>query len=121
MTKLEFLDYLKKEYPRTSSFFSGFALFIVDILVLILCIGLGFFIVNLVAINDINFKSFINYTIFLPFVLLLFACMGLYPGIMIPAAEQVKKYSISTFFGFSVITSFVLVSSFLDFITFSII
>ncbi len=111
MTKLEFLDYLKKEYPRTTSFFSGFALFIVDILVLILCIGLGFFIVNLVAINDINFKSFINYTIFLPFVLLLFACMGLYPGIMIPAAEQVKKYSISTFFGFSVITSFVLVSS----------
>ena len=111
MTKTEFEEYLKKHYPRTSSFFSGFSLFIVDILVLILCIGLGFFIVNLFAINDINFRSFINYTIFIPFILLLFACMGLYPGIMIPAAEQVKKYSISSFFGFAVITSFVVVSS----------
>ena len=111
MEKTEFSDYLKKNFPRTSSFFSGFSLFIVDILVLILCIGIGFFIVNLVAINDINFKSFINYTIFIPFILLLFAFMGLYPGIMIPAAEQVKKYSVSTFFGFAVIVSFVIVSS----------
>ncbi len=111
MNNSEFQVYLKKHYPRTSSFFSGLSLFIVDIIVLILCIGLGFFIVNLFAIHDINFRSFINYTVFLPFVLLLFAFMGLYPGIMIPAAEQVKKYTISTFFGFSVIVSFVLVSS----------
>ena len=111
MNNSEFQVYLKKHYPRTSSFFSGLSLFIVDILVLILCIGLGFFIVNLFAIHDINFRSFINYTVFLPFILLLFAFMGLYPGIMIPAAEQVKKFTISTFFGFSVIVSFVLVSS----------
>ena len=111
MNNSEFQTYLKQHYPRTSSFFSGLSLFIVDILVLIFCIGLGFFIVNLFAIHDINFRSFINYTVFLPFVLLLFAFMGLYPGIMIPAAEQVKKYTISTFFGFSVIVSFVLVSS----------
>lgn len=111
MNNSEFQAYLKQHYPRTSSFFSGLSLFIVDIIVLIFCIGLGFFIVNLFAIDDINFRSFINYTVFLPFVLLLFAFMGLYPGIMIPAAEQVKKYTISTFFGFSVIVSFVLVSS----------
>lgn len=111
MQNQEFSEYIKKSCPRTSSFFSGFALFIVDILVLILCIGLGFFIVNLFAIRNINFKSFINYTVFLPFILMLFAFMGLYPGIMIPAADQVKKYTISTFFGFSVITSFLLVSS----------
>ena len=111
MSESEFQVYLKKNYPRTSSFFSGLSLFIVDIIILILCIGLGFFITNLFAIHDINFRSFINYTVFLPFVLLLFAFMGLYPGIMIPAAEQVKKYTISTFFGFSVIVSFVLVSS----------
>lgn len=111
MDNSEFKVYLKQHYPRTSSFFSGLSLFIVDILVLIFCIGLGFFIINLFAIHDINFRSFINYTIFLPFVLLLFAFMGLYPGIMIPPAEQVKKYTISTFFGFSIIVSFVLVSS----------
>ena len=114
MTKTELEEYLKKNYPRTSSFFSGFSLFIVDILVLILCIGLGFFIVNLFAIHDINFRSFINYTIFIPIILFLFACMGLYPGIMIPAAEQVKKYCISVFFGFAVIVSFVLISGLTD-------
>ena len=114
MQKKEFQEYLQKNFPRTSSFFSGFSLFIVDIFVLIFCIAIGFFVINLVAINDINFRSFINYTIFIPFILLLFGCMGLYPGIMIPAAEQVKKYSISTFFGFSVITSFVVVSSLTD-------
>ena len=117
MTKTEFEEYLNKNFPRTSSFFSGFSLFIVDIFVLVLCIALGFFIVNLFAIHDINFKSFINYTIFLPFVLLLFACMGLYPGIMIPAAEQVKKYSVSSFFGFFIIVSFYLTNYCLLFIT----
>ena len=111
MNQTEFADYLKKNYPRTSSFFSGFALFIVDILVLILCIALGFFIVNLFSIRNINFKSFINYTLLIPFILLLFAFMGLYPGIMIPAAEQVKKYTFSTFFGFGIIAAFVVVSS----------
>ena len=114
MSKTEFNAYLKKHFPRTSSFFSGFSLFIVDILTLVFCIAIGFFIVNLFAIHDINFRSFINYTIFIPFILLLFGCMGLYPGIMIPAAEQVKKYTISSFFGFSVITSFVVVSSLTD-------
>ena len=40
--------------------------------------------------------------------------MGLYPGIMIPPAEQIKKYSISSFFGFGSILTFVLVSSLTD-------
>ena len=114
MDEAELLAYLKKNYPRTSSFFSGLALFIVDILVLVLCIALGFFVINLFAIHDINFRSFINYTIFIPFILLLFAFMGLYPGIMIPAADQVEKYSISTFFGFAIIVSFVLISGLTD-------
>lgn len=114
MSKNEFVEYLRKNYPRTSSFFSGFALFLVDIFVLVLCIALGFFFVNLFAIHDINFRSFINYAIFIPFILFLFACMGLYPGIMIPPAEQIKKYSISSFFGFGSIVSFVLISSLTD-------
>ena len=38
MTTSEFDSYLTKNYPRTSSFLSGLALFFVDALVLILCI-----------------------------------------------------------------------------------
>lgn len=114
MQKDDFVEYLHHRFPRTSSFTSGLTLFIIDILSLVFCIALGFFVVNLFAINNINFGSFINYTVFIPFIILLFACMGLYPGIMIPPAEQIKKYTISSFFGMGSIVSFVLVSTLTD-------
>lgn len=96
MQSNEFLQYLKRKYPQTSSFISGIALFIIDAFVLLLCIGIGFFIVNLFAKSDINFKSFVNYCIYIPFILLVYGCNGLYPGIMIPPAEIVKKFFAST-------------------------
>lgn len=102
------LDQIKKnlneKFPHTSSFTSGFILFLVDIVVLMLCIGIGFFIVNLIRIHDINFKSFVNYSIYIPFIMLIFACVGLYPGIMIPPTEEVKKFCGATFFSFVAIS-----------------
>lgn len=96
MTTSEFNLNLQKEYPRTSSFLSGLALFFVDALVLILCIGFGFFIVNLFNSSDINFKSFINYSIYIPFILIVFGCLGLYPGIMNSPTEEVKRFFFAT-------------------------
>lgn len=100
MTTSEFDSYIRKNYPQTSSFISGMALFFVDALVLILCIGLGFFIVNLFAPNSINFKSFINYSVYIPFILLFFGCIGLYPGIMNSPTDEVKKFFFSSLFSF---------------------
>lgn len=100
MTTSEFDSYLTKNYPRTSSFLSGLALFFVDALVLILCIGLSFFLVNLFVPTDINFKSFINYSIYIPIILLLFVCIGLYPGIMNSPTEEVKRFFFTTLFSF---------------------
>ena len=100
MKKEELQEYFKKKYPHTSSFTSGLILFFVDILVLMLSIGIGFFIVNLISIDNINFKSFINYSIYIPVILIIFACEGLYPGIMIPHTEEVKKFCGATFFSF---------------------
>ena len=114
MNEEEFKKYLKTNYPRTSSFLSGFALFLVDIITLIFCIAFGFFIINLFATSNINFKSFINYSIFLPVFLIIFMIMGLYPGIMVPAAEEVKKYSISAFFGFACIAISIFLSDLTD-------
>lgn len=91
MTTSEFGEVLKNKYPQTSSFISGMALFFVDAIVLILCIGFGFFIVNLFNSSDINFKSFIFYSVYIPFILLIFGCIGLYPGIMNSPTEEVKK------------------------------
>ena len=100
MTTDELRKTLDERFKQTSSFFSGFILFLVDIFVLMGSIGIGFFIVNLVRIHDINFRSFINYSIYIPFIMIIFLCEGLYPGIMIPPTEEVKKYSRSTFFSF---------------------
>ena len=100
MTKEQLKSSLNEQFPHTSSFLSGFILFIVDILVLMLCIGIDFFIVNLIRIHDINFKSFVNYAVYIPFIMIIFGCVGLYPGIMIPPTEEVKKFSGATFFFF---------------------
>ena len=93
-------EYFKKRYPHTSSFTSGFSLFIVDALVLFFCIGAGFFIVNIFDTSHINFKSFINYSVYIPFILILFSANGLYPGIMNSPTEDIKHYFGCTFFSF---------------------
>ncbi|MCR5188160.1 MAG: undecaprenyl-phosphate galactose phosphotransferase WbaP [Treponema sp.] len=98
MTISELQDYLKKHNSHTSSFACGLSLFLVDALTLVLSIGIGFFLVNIFDTNDINFKSFVYYTIYIPFILILFACNGLYPGIMNSPTEEVKRFSTCTFF-----------------------
>lgn len=110
MTTSEFESYIKKNYHQTSSFISGLALFFVDALVLILCIGLGFFLINLFTPNAINFKSFINYSIYIPLILLFFGCIGLYPGIMNSPTEEVKKFFFSSLFSFISIIFTIIVS-----------
>lgn len=100
MTTQEFKSYLKNSYKSTSSAKCGFALFFVDVISLFLCIGMGFFSVNLFAMHDINFKSFVNYIIFIPLEALLYALNELYPGLMITHEDEVKKITNSTFITF---------------------
>ncbi|MCQ2590770.1 MAG: exopolysaccharide biosynthesis polyprenyl glycosylphosphotransferase, partial [Treponema sp.] len=84
--------------------------FITDIFVIMLCLCLGFFIVNLISTNDIKFTSFINYVVFLPAIMLIFILLGLYPGVMISPAELVRKYATGTFFSFALIIFSILYS-----------
>lgn len=111
MNSIELKKYLKSRFNSTSSFRCGFALGIVDFFTLTLCLGLGFFLVNLFAMNDINFKSFVNYCIFFPFIFLLFAFFGLYPGIMISSAEEMRRFSGATLISFVMIASLVIFSN----------
>ena len=97
---MEVTEYFRKNYPHTSSFISGLSLFIVDAVILLLCIGLGFFIVNFIDSEAINFKSFINYSVYIPFILILFAANGLYPGIMNSPTVDIRHYFGCTFFSF---------------------
>ena len=87
MTIDEFLHYYKRNFHRTSSFFVGFILMLVDAAALMLSIGTSFFIINAINNAFINFRSFVTYSVYLPLILIVFYAAGLYPGIMISPVE----------------------------------
>ena len=96
----KFEEYYSANFKRTSSFVSGLTIMIFDAAVLLLCIGIGFFLVNLINHRFINFRSFVDYYISIPAILGVFYAADLYPGVMNSPAEDVKRLSICTFFGF---------------------
>ena len=99
MTSNDFIAFFKKTYRNgTSSLLSGIMIMIFDVLGLFLCIGLSFFIVNLVNPSVINFRSFIYYSFYFPLLLIVFYAAGLYPGIMVSPSEEVKKLCLCSFF-----------------------
>ena len=101
MTDEEYKNYFKKNFWRTSSFTSGAALMLIDCIGVMLCIGISFFIINFLNHSWINFRSFINYWIYLPPMLAVFYAAGLYPGLVHPPADEVKKFAICSFFTFA--------------------
>lgn len=96
----DFENYYNRNFRRTSSFWSGVVFMLVDAITLLLCIGIGFFIVNFVNHSFINFRSFVEYYVYIPVILVVFYAADLYPGIMSSPAEDVKRLCICTFFGF---------------------
>lgn len=96
----KFEEYYSANFKRTSSLLSGLTIMIFDAAVLLLCIGIGFFLVNLANKSFIRFRSFIDYYIYIPAILAVFYAADLYPGIMNSPADDVKRLSICTFFGF---------------------
>ena len=100
MSREDFEKSIRSHYSATSSFLSGFALMWVDCIMLLLSIGAGFLIVNFINFDWINFKSFVRYAVFFPFIILIFWSCGLYPGILLAPEEEVKRFSSSTFFSF---------------------
>lgn len=100
MSIQEFEKTFNDKYRWTSSFMSGLSLAIIDAIIVMCCIGFGFFVINLIDRNLINFRSFITYSIYLPAIIFVFFAINLYPGIMMSPEEEVKKFCISTFFCF---------------------
>lgn len=100
MTEQEYTGFFAKKYYKTSSFTSGASLMVSDAFCVMLSIGASFFIINLINHSWINFRSFVEYAIYLPPMLAVFYAAGLYPGISLPPGEEVKKFSICTFFVF---------------------
>ncbi|QTQ11762.1 undecaprenyl-phosphate galactose phosphotransferase WbaP [Treponema parvum] len=100
MTTDEYKAIFHQKYRRTSSFSSGIALMIVDCITIMLCICTTFFIINAVNHSLINFRSFVTYSIYLPFILIVFYFANLYPGIMLNPADEVRHLAICSTFSF---------------------
>lgn len=100
MTENEYETFFKAKFWKTSSFTSGLALMISDCIMIMICIGASFFIINLINHSWINFRSFVEYWVYLPPMLAVFYAAGLYPGLVLPPADEVKKFSICCFFAF---------------------
>ena len=96
----DFPRWFKNRYKRTSSFLSGFLLLLVDLLTIMLCIGISFFLINLINTSFINFKSFVNYWIYLPAFFLVFYVSKLYPGMLLAPAEEISRFTVGSFFCF---------------------
>ncbi|MCR5217221.1 undecaprenyl-phosphate galactose phosphotransferase WbaP [Treponema sp.] len=92
-----FKTQLRSKYKYTSSFVTGLTLFFFDALALMISIGAGFFIINFIDPSSINFRSFIKYSIFMPFAAVAFYAAGLYPGILLAPEDEVKKFSTCSF------------------------
>ena len=91
----EYAAWYKKRYRHTSSAYSIAAFVISDFIAIMVCIGAGFFIVNLVDRHYINFKSFVMYWVYLPFFLIVYSIFRLYPGFMLSAPEQIRNFFVA--------------------------
>lgn len=69
-----------------------------DLLAVLLSFGTGFFIVNAYDIEIINFKSFVTYWPYLFAFLAVFYILKLYPGISLAHAEELRRFTIASFF-----------------------
>ncbi|MEE1166532.1 MAG: undecaprenyl-phosphate galactose phosphotransferase WbaP [Treponema sp.] len=102
MDSLDFISFFKKNYKsNTSSFISGMAILFIDIIALCLCVGIGFFVTNLIDHSAVNFRSFVRYMCYFPLIIMVYYASGLYPGIMPSPSGEVRKLFVSNFFCFA--------------------
>lgn len=100
MTLSDFDVWYRTRYRRTSSALTSSAFILSDLLGVMLSFGWGFFWVNLYDFSIINFKSFVTYWPYLPVFILIFQILGLYPGISLAPAEELRRFSIGSFMAY---------------------
>ncbi|GMO26532.1 MAG: sugar transferase [Termitinemataceae bacterium] len=88
----EFDTWYRKRYNRTSSALTTTFLIAGDLISIMLSFGSGFFIVNFVDNGYINFRSFVTYYPYLFVFIAFFIVFGLYPGVSIAPAEELRRF-----------------------------
>ncbi|MCR5080300.1 MAG: undecaprenyl-phosphate galactose phosphotransferase WbaP [Treponema sp.] len=91
---------IRSQYKHTTSFFFGLMLALFDAMSILISTGFGFFIVNAISPHTIWLRAFIKYIVFFPGIFAIFYIQDLYPGILLPPEEQIRRFSFSTFLCF---------------------
>ncbi|MDR1142785.1 MAG: undecaprenyl-phosphate galactose phosphotransferase WbaP [Spirochaetaceae bacterium] len=105
----EYRDWYRKRYRRTSSALTTCFLVAADLTTVMLCFGVGFFLVNLYDSQLITFRGFIHYWPYLPIFVIAFAVEDLYPGASLAPAEELRRFAGCSFIGhiFIILSRFV--------------
>jgi len=98
MQPSDFQKHFQKRFNHTSSFATGITFMLFDCIGVMLCVGAGFFTVNAVDKSLIVFRDFVHYWVYLPAFIAAFFAARLYPGIMLQPAEEVRRFSLTSFF-----------------------
>ena len=101
MTLEDFDSWFKARYKRTTSALIATMMIISDFIAVMISFGAGFLVVKLyyIMIDDwggIDFKSFVTYWPYLPFFIMTFFIVKLYPGIAQAPAEEIKGFTIAS-------------------------
>ncbi|MDR0557669.1 MAG: undecaprenyl-phosphate galactose phosphotransferase WbaP [Treponema sp.] len=92
MTLTQYDAWYSSHFHRTSSALTAIMFIISDLFGVMLSFGAGFFLVNLYDMSLINFRSFVMYAPYLSAFVLLFWMNGLYPGIALAPAEELRSF-----------------------------
>jgi len=98
----EYEEWYRKRYHRTSSALTSCTLALADMILIMLCIGAGFFIIKIVYLlnitdSGISFKSFVTYWPYLPAFIIIFILYELYPAASLAPAEELQRVCFSSF------------------------
>jgi len=96
MTLSEFDVWYRTRYRRTSSALTTTMFVISDLLGIMATFGWGFFWVEIYDKGLLSFYSFVTYWIYLPIFILIFQIMGLYPGVSLAPAEELRRFFIGS-------------------------
>jgi Undecaprenyl-phosphate galactose phosphotransferase WbaP len=96
MTLDQFDVWYRARYQRTTSAFIVLSFMIGDLIATMLSFGAGFFIVNLVDVHLINFRSFVTYWPYLPAFIVVFYAAHLYPGVSMAPAEELRRFFVGS-------------------------
>lgn len=92
------VPFFREHSSLRSRIYTSGLFILADLVTVLLCFGFGFFVINTYNLLIIDFKSFVTYWPYLPAFIVIFWALHLYPGLSLPPAEELRRYTIASFY-----------------------